>query len=511
MVAARFYLLLVESLLPQFPSRSFSPNLKTPMVIHSTLDISGSEYKCLPKSAQDHLIRSLTYANPAYAQASRLGFSTHGIPKDLKTCWVEGETLRISRGEARKVMNVLASIPLVTELTLEDGTINAPIIIEYTNKDFDLDERQFRCVDACLNTNQGIIHAATSAGKSAMMMALIGARKQRTLIVVNRKVLLEQLKRDAEKWLGKKHIGTIAGGVMRLGDVTFALEKSLLKFKDEIAGRFGMVLFDECHISTASSFQAILQHFPARYRYGFTGTVKRKDQMQFLMHASFGGIIATVTKDELEEAGRTTPVKVEVHETTTSVDPEVFDLEPVARNREMERVIHADEARLGDVCMLVDKLLSEKKSVPCVDERTNEETGGHEEVSVPHRIAIASRFLAPLERLGEILASNYPKIRFRFVTGKEKNQDENCQALERGEIDVLLTTIPCFSTGVNVPSLTDIILISPVFSNELMLHQLRGRLMRKHEGKEIGTLHFLFDANIYEQKKLQQFLAILRR
>lgn len=501
MVAARFYLLLVESLLRKFPSRSFNPNLKTPMVIHSTLDISGSEYKCLPKSAQDHLIRSLTYANPAYAQASRLGFSTHGIPKDLKTCWVEGETLRVSRGEARKVMNVLASVPLVTEFTLEDGTINAPIEIEYTNNDFALDERQFRCVDACLNTNQGIIHAATSAGKSAMMMALIGARKQRTLIVVNRKVLLEQLKRDAEKWLGKKHIGTIVGGVMRLGDVTFALEKSLLKFKDEIAGRFGMVLFDECHISTAASFQAILQHFPARYRYGFTGTIKRKDQMQFLMYASFGGIIATVTKDELEDAGRTTPVKVEVHETTTSVDPEVFDLDAVKRHRVIDEAVHTDEARLGDVCMLVEKLL----------ENPLHTTNGSEATKIPSKIVVASRYLKPLERLGEILTSNYPEIRFRFVTGKEKDQDGNCQALERGEIDVILATIPCFSTGVNVPSLTDIILISPVFSNELMLHQLRGRLMRKHEGKEIGTLHFLFDSNIFEHRKLQQFLAILRR
>lgn len=462
------------------------------MRVHSRLDLTPGEWQSLPKETRDHIRTSLTYTNPKFAQAQRLGFATHHLPKDLYTFRLPSEGgISIDRGEARKVFNALSAVPFVAEFSLEDGTVESPIEIEYTNAEFALDERQERCLEACMSFNQGIIHAATSAGKSAMMMALIAQKKQKTLIIINRKILLEQLKRDAERWLGAEHVGTIVGGKCQVGNVTFALERSLIKHLDAVKDLFGMVIMDEVHGSPAQSFQTILSEVPARYRYGFTGTVKRKDQMQFLMYAAFGPIIATVTRDELEEAGRTTPVRVEIHETNITVDPEIFEMDVIKKNREIEKAVHTHEARFGDVCALVDGLLSDGAS--------------------PRRIAVASRFLYPLERIGEILASNYPKIRFRFVTGKEKNQDENCQALERGECDVILATIPCFSTGVNVPSLSDLILISPVFTNELILHQLRGRLMRKAEGKEVGTFHFLFDGNIFERHKLLRMLAILKR
>lgn len=448
----------------------------------------------MPHEMRAHVQKSLTYLNPAHAAAERLGFSTYNIPKELKTYRISQDgTVCIDRGEVRKVINAIASLPMESEFVLDDRTIDAPIEIEYHNPDFDLDERQMRCVNACIENNQGIVHAATSAGKSAMMMALIGARKQKTLVIVNRKVLLQQLKRDAEEWLGAENIGTIFEGKANVGNVTFALEKSLLKHIDLVRNEFGMVIQDESHNSPALSFQKIFHEIPARYRYGFTGTVKRKDQMQFLMYAAFGPIIATVTKDELEDAGRTTPIKIKIHETATSVLPEVFELDSVKKWREMERVIHEDEGRMGDVCALIERLMEDTT------------------VSIPAKIVVASRYLKPLERIGEILTSNYPKIRFCFVTGQEKDQDGNCQALERGDVDVILSTIPCFSTGVNVPSLTDLILISPVFTNELVLHQLRGRLMRKSEGKDVGTFHFLFDENIFDQKKLANFLAILKR
>lgn len=489
------------------------------MRVHSTFEISRGEWIAFPPETQKHIRTALTYTNPKWLQASRLGFSTYGIPKEIQTFrFGEDGRVLIDRGEIRKVVNVLASLPMACEFQLDDTTHDRPADIVYRNDDFALDERQERCVQACFDNNQGIVHAATSAGKSAMMMALIGARKQRTLVVVNRKVLLEQLRRDAERWLGKEHIGVIADGKMKLGNVTFALEKSLMKHMEAARDHFGMVIMDECHIAPALSFQKIFHELPARYRYGFTGTVKRKDQMQFLMYAAFGPILETVTKDELEEADRVTPIRVQVHETNTSVDPEVFELDTVKRWREMERVIHSDDARHGDVCMLVEKLLENpvfeaKASVGNVEMAPGDVIpveGGVASV-IPAKIVVASRFLEPLERIGDILASNYPKIRFRYVTGEEKDQDANCQALEKGECDVILATIQCFSTGVNVPSLTDLILISPVFTNELVLHQLRGRLMRKSEGKAVGTFHFMFDSNIFDQKKLIQFLSILKR
>ena len=35
--------------------------------------------------------------------------------------------------------------------------------------------------------------------------------------------------------------------------------------------------------------------------------------------------------------------------------------------------------------------------------------------------------------------------------------------------------------------------------------------MRKSERKAVGTFHFLWDENVYDQKKLVQFLRLVKR
>lgn len=463
---------------------------------------SLEEWQDLPPPVREHVMTSLTYTNPKYSQNLRLGFSTYGIPKELFTFERDEEMFAIAcmRGEIRKVFHALTGVPRPTEVEVVDNTREVPIEIEYKNDSFELDERQLRCVEACMDTNQGIIHAATSAGKSAMIMKLIAERKQKTLIIVNRSVLLNQLKDDAEKWLGKEHVGVIAAGKCEIGNVTFAIEKTLLKYLDAVRDKFGMVIMDECHIAPAVSFQRLFNELTARYRYGFTGTVKRKDQMQFYMYAALGGIIATVTVDELEEANRVTPIEVRVHDTRATVPPEVFDLDAIQRAKKIDELLHIDSSRMVEVLGVVDKIYNEWQEKLQTDP----------EVIRP-KIVLASRYLKPLDELAGLFGQLRPDVRVRFVTGQEKDQNESCQMLERGDCDVILATIGCFSTGVNIPSLTDLILISPIFSNELLIHQLRGRLMRKSEGKEVGRFHFMWDENVYDQKKLIQFLRLVKR
>lgn len=471
----------------------------TSMIIDSLIRFSREEWESFPPNVRQHVMSSLTYTNPKYEQNARLGFSNFATPRDLYTFSREDgrDAVSCMRGEIRKVFHALTGVMNPELLEINDKTVSVPTNIEYMNTSFDLDERQVRCVEACLETSQGIIHAATSAGKSAMIMKLIAERKEKTLIVVNRSVLMNQLVDDAKKWLPNAVIGTIAAGKCAIGDVTFAIEKTLLNYLDEVKDQFGMVIMDEVHVCPALSFQRILNKVPARYRYGFTGTVKRKDRMEFYMYAAFGGIIATVTKDELEAADRTTPIQVRVHDTRASVPPEVFDLDTVKKHRAIEDALHSDPSRHMDVAGVIDLIFHEWR-----------DKGG----DAPRpKIVVACRYLAPLDALGELLTHQRPELRIRFVTGQEKDQNESCQMLERGECDVILATIGCFSTGVNIPSLTDLILMSPIFSNELLVHQLRGRLMRKSEGKEVGTFHFMWDENVFEHKKLIQFLRLVKR
>lgn len=435
----------------------------------------------------------LTYPNPKFQDAERMGFYTGNILPTIPTWEFDPakRELKIARGEASKTRRALQAQGV--DLAWADNTIEGKELssITYENNEFQLDERQERAIFATQQWQQGIIHAATSAGKSAIILGAIARIKRKTLVIVHRKVLLEQLVDDAKKWLKNASIGIVGDGKRDVADVTFCIDKSLIKAMQthpELFADVGLVIQDECHLSPATTFQYLIDKLPARRRFGLTGTLKRKDRMEFLIHATFGNVIATITKSELEEAGRTTPVEIQVHETETAVPDYVFNLSPSECWRECDTAIHADPERKLRAVQIVGSILNANPSA---------------------RILILSRYVEPCYEMERLLTQF--NIKSGVVTGKEDDHKQTCDELERGECSVVTATIGTVATGVNIKSLTDVILFSPVFSNELMLHQIRGRLMRRAEGKEKATFHLMFDPRIFDEKRIKQAVRILRK
>lgn len=443
----------------------------------------------------NNILKDLTYSNPKYEDAQRLGFSTFGIPREIKTYELKttptGTTIIFARGELHRFLNAPFPVNIIEEFP---EIIHLPTIT-YENTEFALDERQERCVQAILNKKQGVIHAATSAGKSAILMRAIAERKVRTLVIVHRKILLEQLIADARKWLHGVRIETLSVKRQKdlpsvAGEVVFAIDRTVERvvrqFPDRLRG-FGLVIQDEAHLAATNTFQGIVSNIPVPFRYGLTGTVKRKDRMQFLIFATFGPVIATVSKDELEEAGRTTPVETIVHETLTTAPDEVFELSSSKQWQALDKIVHEDTGRISQIVTITEDILRRSTS---------------------SRVLIVSRYVEPAKRLFEQLGKS--GISCGLVTGQEKENSQTCQDLEDGKIKVIVATIGVVSTGVNIKSLTDLILFSPIFSNELLLHQLRGRCMRTSPGKEKAYIHLMYDANLWPGR-IGRVLSILRR
>lgn len=446
------------------------------------------------------ILIDLNYSNPKYEDAQRLGFSTFGIPRTISTYtigMVDGKlTVTFSRGELHRFINAIPSHQLKLEEHFED-IIHLPNIT-YENTEFSLDERQERCVRAIGTKKQGVIHAATSAGKSAILMRAIAERKVRTLVIVHRKILLEQLIADARKWLRGVRIGALSGGRSRDNEggdaeVIFAIDRTVERMVRENPERLrgvGLVIQDEAHLAATNTFQGIIGKIPAPFRYGLTGTVKRKDRMQFLIFATFGPIIATVSKDELEDAGRTTPVEVIIHETLAVAPDEVFDLPSAKQWQALDKIAHEDKGRFAQTVAIVTSIIASKK-LPC-----------------ERRILVVSRYVGAAKELARTLTE--AGYRVGLVTGQEKDNSKTCQDLEDGKIQIIVATIGVVSTGVNIKSLTDLILFSPIFTNELLLHQLRGRLMRMSPGKDKAFFHVLYDGNLWPGR-IGRVLSILRR
>lgn len=439
------------------------------------------------------VLKDMAYSNPKFEDTQRLGFSTFGIPREIKTYEIvpgDPSIVRFSRGELHRFLKAPFEVKIIETC---DTPIHLPNIT-YENTEFDLDERQERCVQAILNKKQGIIHAATSAGKSAILMRAIANAKVRTLVIVHRKILLDQLVGDARRWLKGCSIEVLhntgdRGQSNSDSDVIFAIDRTverILRKHPEWLDGIGAIFQDECHLAATNTFQRIIGATEIHRRYGLTGTVKRKDRMQFLMFATFGPVIATVSKDELEEAGRTTPIKYIVHETTEEAPEEYFSFSSTKQWQALDGYVHKSETRRRQAVTITQDILKNER----------------------RKVLIVVRYVEAAEELNNLLKE--AGIKSDLVTGKQKNNTQTCEDLEEGKIEVIVATVGVVSTGVNIKSLTDLVLFSPIFSNELLLHQLRGRCMRLSEGKDTAYMHLMYDGNIWPGR-IARVLAILKR
>jgi len=487
------------------------------MMIHSNIVITLND-----KRTEDveRLIEALTHVNPKRIQTEKLGLYAENIPRTIQTFKISfnkrgGRIMTIPRGCYGTVKAIFPDETLIDKT--EDCFERTGIV--YRNEDFALDERQRRCVEAMVKKKQGVIHAATSAGKSAIIMAAIAEIGLPTLIIVHRKLLLTQLYADAKKWLHspnsdrhREHagllrqetggdtssgdeplllFGQIGSGKNTVGKVTFAIDKSLeiaLGKDPSLGRRFGLVIQDECHLCPCSTFQRIMSQLPAQKRFGLTGTLKRKDGMEFLIHATYGKVIATVTKDELLEANRVSPVYTKVIQSEAEIPAELFELPITKKMQAIDKSLHENEARLNLIVEYAKNIIDS---------------------SPESRVIIASRYVDPCYAIQEHL--NRAGIPCATITGRDRDSEDVCRRLRSGELRAAAATLGCFSTGVNIPELTDIILISPCFSNELLIHQLRGRLYRKAVGKTHGTLHLVWDDYVFPSFKLKRFLSIMKK
>lgn len=137
---------------------------------------------------------------------------------------------------------------------------------------------------------------------------MIAQRKVSTLILVHRKSLLDQWKKQLNDFLEinedvtdnskrkKKHlspIGELCSGKDSLhGVIDIALIQSCLENNEvkHFVRDYGMVIVDECHHVSSVSFEQVLKQVNAHYVYGLTATPIRKDGHQPIIFMQCGKI-----------------------------------------------------------------------------------------------------------------------------------------------------------------------------------------------------------------------------
>ena len=295
----------------------------------------------------------------------------------------------------------------------------------------------------------------TGGGKTVLFCWLIRLaveRGGRVLVLVHRRELIRQASRSLTR-LGVDH-GLICPGEPRIErPVQVASVQTIARRLGSYErDAFTLVVVDEAHHAAAGSWSRVLEHFEAR-RLGVTATPIRLDGRGLAGH--FDDIVVGPSPADLASEGYLAAARV-------FAPPIGFDAERT-RTRMGDFDAGDAERQIGTVRAMGETVDHFRRLVP-------NGTAIAFCLSVKHAESVAGEF----RRAGISAAS---------IDGSMKGEerDELLERLERGDLRVL-TSCSLIGEGVDVPSVSSVILLRPTKSLGLFL-QMVGRGLRPSEGK----------------------------
>ena len=123
---------------------------------------------------------------------------------------------------------------------------------------------------------RGVVILPTGAGKTFVAEMAIELTGRSTLVVVPTIDLMNQWY-DLLVTSFKAEVGLVGGGYFELGAITVTTYASAFRFMERLGGRFGLVVYDECHHLPSSVYRYAAEMAIAPFRLGLTATPERED------------------------------------------------------------------------------------------------------------------------------------------------------------------------------------------------------------------------------------------
>lgn len=293
----------------------------------------------------------------------------------------------------------------------------------------------------------GLANAPVGFGKTLIGLGLAAKYQQKTLIITTTTTIRDMWVAEVEKWFGFKP-GVIGGGKFDISTPIVVGNIQTVRARlDKISDQFGIIIVDEVHRSVAETFTKVLNSMKARYKFGLSGTLERKDGLHCVLQDYFG-FHKYVGKVE------NTMIPT-VHLYSSNLELAMNEFIPWAN---MISKIMNDEDYKHMLLLLLVSYIEQGHKVLVVCDRT-----------------------APLEWLHEQLPNDSLIITGK-ITGVEKRQAIMDAVTNSKKGIGLLATQSIFSEGVSLNALSAVLLATPV-NNEPLLIQICGRVMRHEEGK----------------------------
>lgn len=459
-------------------------------------DISGSihlaysdmiyvEKSGLSARAQNTLRRLAAFSNPQFYRTQAMGFSTARVPRIIYCGRDEGNYIALPRGVREELHALLnaARIPYTEEDIRQTGQA---ISVSFTGR---LYPEQQVAADAMLKYETGILHAATTFGKTAVGAYLVAERKVNTLVLVHNREIMKNWVEDFLKFLDidaplltyktrtgrtrnrKNHIGCLySGHDSSTGFIDVAMFSSLGSGEEvsDIVKSYGMVIMDECHHAAAQTAAGVLRRFTAKYVYGLTATPKRDDGMEPKMLMQLG------------------PIR---HRFTARQKAATQNVRHLIYPRFTRLYNPGEEWKINEAYQAVISDAPRNKLI------INDTLAAIEEGRTP---LLLTKFRAHAAQLQLMLAQHVPHVILLQGGGS---------TLEREQLRLRLNSIPAneklavvaigkyIGEGFNMPRLDTLMLTTPI-AWEGNVEQYAGRLHRDYESKKEVIIYDYVDSNI---------------
>lgn len=340
---------------------------------------------------------------------------------------------------------------------------------------------QEKTIQATLEAKNGIIVMPCGSGKTQTAIEIIARLGGSVLWLTHTQDLLNQSKLRAESVLDTDAtFGTITGGKINIGTgITFATVQTMCQLDlAEYRDVWDIIVVDECQHCCGSptrvtQFYKVVNSLSARYKIGLTATPKRADGLHESMFALLGGIIHEVSREEV--AAHTCPIRVM---------PIYTEYVP-----DYEAVLSGDGTL--DYNALTTDLVENKQRFKEVIDFVN--LLGSSILVLGSRVEYLQRLEAEFEGRSICLSG---------MGQSKKAKAERKEALRKlndGELDAVFATYALAREGLDVPSLKYVVFSTPV-KDEITVIQSAGRVGRKADGKEIGTvIDFIDDFSLFKR------------
>jgi superfamily II DNA or RNA helicase len=346
---------------------------------------------------------------------------------------------------------------------------------------------QIEAVRTALNLNRTVLLSPTASGKSFMIYCLMRwhlEEGRKTIIVVPTTSLVEQMYSDFEdysshnQWPVKTHCQKLYSGFTRdiNSEVLITTWQSIYKQPKQWFEQFDVIVGDEAHQFKATSLISImekLQH--VKYRIGTTGTIDNKKLNQLTLEGLFGPVHRVTTTKELMDSGKV--VNIDINCIVLKYPEDVRKAcKEFTYNDEMQFLISSEVRN-----KFIRNLAVNCKGNTLVLFQFVEKHG------IP---------------LYEAIKLKAPDKNVYIVHGgiDTLDREDIRKNTELGDNTIIVASYATFSTGINIPSIENIIFASPTKSKIRNLQSI-GRGLRLKEGKTHLKLYDIADNLQHKSRK----------